>query len=100
MDTLAALAFGGEPALSAYLDEKPISREAPIIDGPMWSSILFNGSFIAFASITFLIWNPVVELYVERVSVFAGCVVHFLLRPMRFLVSCSFSNLLFICIVD
>lgn len=31
MDTLAALAFGGEPALEKYLREKPKDRSAPIV---------------------------------------------------------------------
>jgi P-type Ca2+ transporter type 2C len=43
MDTLAALAFGGEAALPRYMNEKPIRRKAPIISGRMWSAMLFGG---------------------------------------------------------
>ncbi len=54
MDTLAALAFGGEPALEKYMDEPPKERAEPVIDMDMWSSILLNGSFIAIMCIFFL----------------------------------------------
>lgn len=47
MDTLAALALGGEPALSRYMHEPPIKRDEPIISKRMWSAILINGIFIA-----------------------------------------------------
>ena len=39
MDTLAALAFGGEPALEKYLREKPKDRSAPIVSKKMLSTI-------------------------------------------------------------
>ena len=39
MDTLAALAFGGEPALEEYMDEKPKKRDEPIVSKYMWSEI-------------------------------------------------------------
>jgi calcium-translocating P-type ATPase len=54
MDTLAAIAFSGEAALSRYMKEKPIPRDTPIISGDMWSSILVNGVAIAALSIVFL----------------------------------------------
>ncbi len=47
MDTLAALAFGGEPALNRYMDEKPKKREEHIVSGYMWSEI-FTGSLWVF----------------------------------------------------
>lgn len=47
MDTLAALAFGGEPALKTTMSEPPVKRDARIINPYMWSSILTNGIFIA-----------------------------------------------------
>ena len=40
MDTLAALAFGGEPALEEYMDEKPKKRDEPIVSKYMWSEII------------------------------------------------------------
>ncbi|MBQ9479150.1 MAG: cation-translocating P-type ATPase, partial [Selenomonadaceae bacterium] len=39
MDTLAALAFGGEPALDRYMDEKPKTRDEHIISPYMYSAI-------------------------------------------------------------
>ncbi|MDR0592726.1 MAG: calcium-translocating P-type ATPase, PMCA-type [Bifidobacteriaceae bacterium] len=39
MDTLAALAFGGEPALGRFMDEKPKRRDEPIVSPYMWSAI-------------------------------------------------------------
>jgi Ca2+-transporting ATPase len=51
MDTLAALAFGGEPALKSTMNEPPVKRDARIINSYMWSSILINGVFIAFLCI-------------------------------------------------
>ncbi len=54
MDTLAALAFGKEPALEKYMKEPPKRRAEPIIDRDMWGSILLNGGFIAGMCIFFL----------------------------------------------
>jgi len=60
MDTLAALAFGGEPALRSTMTERPIRREANIITPYMWSSILVNGVFIASLCI-FSLTSPAVR---------------------------------------
>jgi calcium-translocating P-type ATPase len=65
MDTLAALAFGGEPALLRYMDEKPIVRDARIITVNMWSSIIINGLFIAFLCIAALMYQPLRLLFVR-----------------------------------
>ncbi len=54
MDTLAALAFSGEPPLSKHMEEPPKKREENIITRDMWSSILLNGFFIATLSVLFL----------------------------------------------
>ncbi len=39
MDTLAALAFGGEPALDRYMEEEPKRRDEKIINTYMYSAI-------------------------------------------------------------
>ena len=39
MDTLAALAFGGEPALARYMEEQPKKRDEKIINNYMYSAI-------------------------------------------------------------
>lgn len=54
MDTLAAIAFGGEPALASYMKEKPVDREENIVTRKMLNAILMSGLFIAFFSIAFL----------------------------------------------
>jgi len=55
MDTLAALAFGGEPALRRYMLEKPKRRDENIVNGYMWSAIL-TGAFFTFGlSLFFLL---------------------------------------------
>ncbi len=54
MDTLAGLAFAGESALQRYMQEPPLRRDEPLINGDMWSSILINGGIIAAMSIVFL----------------------------------------------
>ncbi len=57
MDTLAALAFGGEPALRRFMQEKPKRREESIISKDMWSSI-FVGSIWVTALSLFLLLSP------------------------------------------
>lgn len=53
MDTLAAIAFGGEPALARYMLEKPKARDEKITDRRMWSAIASGAMFI-FAMSLFL----------------------------------------------
>eukprot|EP01114_Cavostelium_apophysatum_P009207 TRINITY_DN2229_c0_g1_i1.p1 TRINITY_DN2229_c0_g1~~TRINITY_DN2229_c0_g1_i1.p1 ORF type:complete len:900 (-),score=272.79 TRINITY_DN2229_c0_g1_i1:60-2759(-) len=65
MDTLAALAFGGEPALKTTMTEKPIKRDAAIISPQMWSAILVNGTFIATLCIIALTSKQVRGLFVR-----------------------------------
>jgi len=65
MDTLAALAFGGEAALKRYMDEKPIQREASIVTPRMWFSIISGGVFIALASIIFLTHHSVAAWFIR-----------------------------------
>jgi len=67
MDTLAAMAFGGEPALMRYmLEEKPIRRDENIISIHMWSSILINGTFIAGLCVIFLTYSPIRDLFLRN----------------------------------
>lgn len=66
MDTLAALAFSGEPPLSKHMAEPPKKREENIITRDMWSSILFNGIFIAMFSMVFLKLDYIYSLFHSR----------------------------------
>merc|ERR1712146_494852 len=86
MDTFAAIAFGGEPALERYMREKPIPRDAPVISPAMWSSIIFNGVYIAVVCILFLIWPAARDLYRPDEAVFLTaffCLFIFLPAPTR-----------------
>jgi len=66
MDTLAAMAFGGEPALKRYMHEQPIKRDDPIISKKMWSAIIVNGIFIAALCIFALKSTDVRALFVRN----------------------------------
>ena len=54
MDTLAALAFGGEPALDKFMKEKPKRRDEPIVSSYMWSSILVGSLWTFALSLVFI----------------------------------------------
>jgi calcium-translocating P-type ATPase len=46
MDTLAAIAFGSEPALKEYMKEKPIARDASIVSGKMLLQVVLSAVYI------------------------------------------------------
>ena len=54
MDTLAAIAFGGEPALRRFMQEKPKKRDEDIVSRQMWTSIGTGGFYTFGASLWFL----------------------------------------------
>jgi Ca2+-transporting ATPase len=54
MDTLGAIALGGEPALKRYMEDEPIRRDENILTKNMISSVLVNGFFITIFSVLFL----------------------------------------------
>lgn len=60
MDTLAALAFGGEPALRRYMQEKPKRRDEDIVSPYMWSAI-FTGSLWVFAISMIFLLTPLFD---------------------------------------
>lgn len=66
MDTLAALAFAGEPALQRYMLEKPIPKGSHLITGDMWSSILSMSAVTAILSLSFLMYDPIYNLFVHQ----------------------------------
>jgi len=65
MDTLAALAFGGEPALFRYMNSPPIRRGEAIVDPYMWSSIILDGVFVAALAVFALVNDQVAALFVR-----------------------------------
>lgn len=63
MDTLAALAFSGEPPLESHMKENPKQREEKIITPRMWHSILVNGLFMTAISVAILTVEDIRSLF-------------------------------------
>jgi calcium-translocating P-type ATPase len=63
MDTLAALAFGGEPALKRFMKEPPKRRDEPIISKYMWSAILTGSLWTFGLSLVFLLTTVFSSLF-------------------------------------
>ncbi len=55
IDSLGAIAFGGEPALVKYMKERPRKKAENIIDKNMWSGIIVDGLYICTLSLLFFI---------------------------------------------
>lgn len=52
MDTLAAIAFGSEPALKEYMKEKPVARDASIVTKNMLTEVIISALFITVACLS------------------------------------------------
>ena len=63
MDTLAAIAFGSEPALKEYMREKPIPRNASIISKEMFTQIIISALYITFICLSILFFPPIRNLF-------------------------------------
>lgn len=63
MDTLAAIAFGSEPALKEYMREKPIPRNASIISKEMFTQIIISALYITFICLSILFLPPIRNLF-------------------------------------
>lgn len=63
MDTLAAIAFGSEPALKEYMKEKPIPRKESIVTGKMLTEILISAAYITFICLSILFLPQVRGLF-------------------------------------
>ncbi len=68
MDTLGAIALGGEPALKRYMEDEPIKRDDNILTKPMISAILVNGLFITIFAVLFLKLPYFKELFARGTS--------------------------------
>jgi len=66
MDTLAGLAFAGEPALLEYMKEPPKKRDELIINPYMWREIIFGGLYAVALSLWFLKSPVVAGLFQEE----------------------------------
>lgn len=63
MDTLAAIAFGSEPALEEYMREKPIARSASIISREMMMEIMVGALYITFICLAILFVPAIRNLF-------------------------------------
>lgn len=63
MDTLAAIAFGSEPALKEYMTDKPIPRTASIISKEMFTEIIISALYITFICLSILFLPPIRNLF-------------------------------------
>jgi len=54
MDTLAAIAFGSEPALKEFMRDKPIPRNQSIITREMLTEVVVGALYITFISLAIL----------------------------------------------
>lgn len=63
MDTLAAIAFGSEPALKEYMQDKPIPRSESIVNKDMFCEIIFNALYITVLCLVILFWKPIHDLF-------------------------------------
>lgn len=54
MDTLAAIAYGSEPALKEYMKDRPVPRNAGIISREMFTEIIVSALYITFICLSIL----------------------------------------------
>jgi calcium-translocating P-type ATPase len=76
MDTLAALAFGGEPAIDRYMLEKPKSRSEAIVNKYMWSEIIIGSVWVFILGIALLTFTPLQRIFVDDPSVLGNGLFH------------------------
>lgn len=72
MDTLAAIAFGGEAPLQEYMKEQPKQRNQNIVDKYMLSSILTNGIGIFVISMVFLLSTSIRNMFSDNLNYLTG----------------------------
>lgn len=79
MDTLAALAFGGEPALKRYMKEKPKKRNENIVNKYMQSSIMISSMFTILVSLLYFKSNIFHRYFIDIDSLYTGYFALFIL---------------------
>lgn len=72
MDTLAAMAFGGEPALSKYMNEAPRRRDESLLSRPMLVAILTGALWTVALSLAFLLTPFVRDFFREGAYLMTG----------------------------
>ena len=63
MDTLAAIAFGSEPALKEYMKEKPVARSESIVSKAMLSEVIISAAYITIICLSILFAAPIRSLF-------------------------------------
>lgn len=63
MDTLAAIAYGSEPALQEYMQDKPIPRRESIVTGSMMTEVLISAGYITAICLGILFFEPIRSLF-------------------------------------
>nr|MCR4892809.1 HAD-IC family P-type ATPase [Lachnospiraceae bacterium] len=68
MDTLAAIAFGSEPALKEYMQDKPVPRSESIVTKKMLGQIIVSALYITAICLSILFLPAVCNLFGEMLS--------------------------------
>ena len=63
MDTLAAIAFGSEPALKEYMRDKPVPRNENIVSREMLTEVIISAVYISFICLSILFLQPIRDLF-------------------------------------
>lgn len=63
MDTLAAMAYGSEPALQEYMLDRPVVRNANIVTKEMLQQVVVNSLYITAIALGVLFWEPLKSLF-------------------------------------
>ena len=68
MDTLAAIAFGSEPPLKEFMNEKPIPRSESIVSAGMMTEVIVSACYITAICLSIL-FVPSVQRFIGAVGV-------------------------------
>ena len=63
MDTLAAIAFGSEPALREYMKDKPVPRNESIVTKDMLIEVIISALYITVICLSILFFAPIRNLF-------------------------------------
>lgn len=63
MDTLAAIAFGSEPALREYMKDKPVPRNERIVTKDMLIEVIISALYITVICLSILFFAPIRNLF-------------------------------------
>lgn len=63
MDTLAAIAYGSEPALKEFMREKPVPRQESIVTSKMLTEVIISATYITIACLALIFVEPVRKLF-------------------------------------